>query len=42
MEVYFYIALVYSKYLEKAKVKWAGKIAVENLVILNKFSKLEN
>jgi len=32
----------YEKDWEKAKVKWAGKIAVENLVILNKFSKLEN
>ena len=31
----------YEKDWEKAKIEWAGKIAVENLVILNKFSKLK-
>lgn len=31
----------YEKEWDKAKIEWAGKMAVENLVILNKFSRLE-
>lgn len=32
----------YEKDWKKARIEWAGKISVENLVTLNKFSKLEN